>query len=83
MPSYGLFTNPSIELISEVSKVYDLNFDYVEIGIESPEGSTDIINKKNNKDIIKKLLEKFKQKPIAHTAYWIDLSSDYDYIRQA
>ena len=83
MPSYGLLTNPSIELISEISNIYDLSFDYVEIGIESPEGNPDIINKKNNKDVIKKLLEKFKQKPIAHTAYWIDLASDYDYIRQA
>ena len=84
MPSYGLLTNPSIELISEITKIYDLNFDYVEIGIESPEGNPDIINKKKyNKDVIKKLLEKFKQKPIAHTAYWIDLASDYDYVRQA
>ncbi len=83
MPSYGLLTNPSIELISEISKIYDLNFDYVEIGIEGPEGNPDIINKKKNKDVIKKLLERFKQKPIAHTAYWIDLASDYDYIRHA
>ncbi|MGC2384363.1 MAG: sugar phosphate isomerase/epimerase family protein [Nitrososphaeraceae archaeon] len=83
MPSYGLLTNPSIELISEISKIYHLNFDYVEIGIEGPEGNPDIINKKKNKDVMKKLLERFKQKPIAHTAYWIELASDYDYIRHA
>src|ERR687883_612334 len=53
MPSYGLLTNPSI----------------------------DIINKR--RDEIVKLLERFKRKPIAHTAYWIDLASDYDYIRHA
>jgi sugar phosphate isomerase/epimerase len=81
MPSYGLLTNPSIEIISEISKIYDLNFDYVEIGIEGPEGNPDIINKR--KDEILKLLEAFKQKPIGHTAYWIDLASDYDYIRHA
>ena len=81
MPSYGLLTNPSIEIISEISKIHELNFDYVEIGIEGPEGNPDIINKK--KDEIVKLLERFKQKPIAHTAYWIDLASDYDYIRHA
>jgi sugar phosphate isomerase/epimerase len=83
MPSFGLLTNPSIELISEISKIYDLNFDYVEIGIEGPEGDPVIINKKKKKDVIKNLLERFKQKPIAHTAYWIDLASDYDYIRHA
>src|SRR5919199_2216205 len=82
MPSYGLLTNPSIEIISEISKIYDLNFDYVEIGIEGPEGDPGIINKKK-KDEIVKLLEGFKQKPIGHTDYWIDLASDYDYIRHA
>src|SRR5919198_4785508 len=81
MPWYGLTTNPSNDIISEISKIYDLNFDYVEIGIEGPEGNPDIIKKKN--DEIIKLLEQFKQKPIAHTAYWIDLGSDYDYIRHA
>jgi sugar phosphate isomerase/epimerase len=82
MPSYGLLTNPSIEIISEISKIYDLNFDYAEIGIEGPEGNPDIINKKK-KDEIVRLLERFNQKPIGHTAYWIDLASDYDYIRHA
>src|SRR5919112_1341176 len=81
MPSYGLLTNPSNELISEIIKIYELNFEYVEIGIEGPEGNPDIIDKR--KDEIVTLLQRFKQKPIAHTAYWIDLASDYDYIRHA
>ena len=81
MPSYGLLTNPSNEITSEISKIYDLNFDYVEIGIEGPEGDPDIFNEK--KDEIVNLLQQFKQKPIGHTAYWIDLSSDYDCIRHA
>jgi hypothetical protein len=54
MPVYGLLTNPSHELISEISKIYDLSFDYVEIGIEGPEGNPDIINQEtyfsNNKE---------------------------------
>jgi sugar phosphate isomerase/epimerase len=81
MPSYGLLTNPSNDIISEISKIHELNFDYVEIGIEGPEGNPNIINKR--KDEIAKLLHQFKPKPIAHTAYWIDLASDYDYIRHA
>jgi sugar phosphate isomerase/epimerase len=81
MPSYGLLTNPLNDIISEISKICDLNFEYAEIGIEGPEGNPEIINKK--KDEIVKLLEGFKQKPIGHTAYWIDLGSDYDYIRHA
>jgi hypothetical protein len=43
----------------------------VEIGIDWPGGNPGIINKR--KDEIVKLLEKFRQKPIGHTAYWIDL----------
>jgi sugar phosphate isomerase/epimerase len=81
MPSYGLLTNPSKEITSEISKIYELNFEYVEIGIEGPEGNPNIINKKKYEII--KLLEKFKQKPIGHTAHWIDLASDYEYIRHA
>ncbi|MFL6344042.1 MAG: sugar phosphate isomerase/epimerase family protein [Nitrososphaeraceae archaeon] len=81
MPSYGLPTNPSIEILSEISKIYELGFEYAEIGIEGPEGNPEIINKR--KDEIVKLLQVFKQKPIGHTAYWIDLGSDYDYIRHA
>jgi hypothetical protein len=45
MPSYGLLTNPSIEIISEISKIHDLSFEYAEISIEGPEGNPEIINK--------------------------------------
>jgi sugar phosphate isomerase/epimerase len=79
--SYGLLTNPSNDIVSEISKIYDLDFDYAELGIEGPEGNPQIINKKKNE--IARLLQKFQQKPIGHTAYWIDLSSDYDYVRHA
>ena len=51
------------------------------MGIEGPEGNPQIINEKKNE--ITRLLEKFKQMPICHTAYWIDLCSDYDYVRNA
>ena len=81
MLSYGLLTNPSNEILSEISKIYDLNFDYAELGVEGPEGNPQIINKKKNE--IARLLQKFKQRPIGHTAYWIDLCSDYDYVRHA
>jgi sugar phosphate isomerase/epimerase len=81
MPSYGMLTNPSNEILSEINKIYELNFEYVEIGIEGPEGNPQIITKKKNE--ITQLLNNFKRKPIGHTAYWIDLCSDYDYIRHA
>jgi hypothetical protein len=66
MPLYGLLTNPSIDIISEINKIHDLHFDYVEIGIEGSEGNPDIINKR--RDELVKLLERFKQKPIAYSS---------------
>src|SRR5918996_819569 len=81
MPSYGLLTNPSNEILDEITNIHDLNFEYVEMGIEGPEGNPLIIEKKKNE--ILNLLQKFKEKPIGHTAYWIDLCSDYEYVRSA
>jgi hypothetical protein len=75
MLSYGLVTNPSNDILSEISKIYDRNFDYAELGIEGPEDNPQIINKKKNE--ITRLLQKFKHRPIGHTAHWIDLCSDY------
>jgi hypothetical protein len=80
MPYYGSLTNPSNEILDEISKIYGLGFDY-EVGIEGPEGNPLIIEKKRNE--IRSLIPKFKQKPIGHTAYWIDLCSDYEYVRHA
>lgn len=81
MPYFGLMTNPSNEILTEITRIYDLGFDYVEIAIEGPEGDPQIIKKRTNE--IANLIQKFKHKPIAHTAYWIDLCSDYGYVRDA
>ena len=48
MLCYGLLTNPSNEILDEITKAYELDFDYVEIGIEGPEGNPLIIEKKRN-----------------------------------
>jgi hypothetical protein len=34
MPSYGLLTNHSIGIISEISKMHELNFEHEETGID-------------------------------------------------
>jgi hypothetical protein len=34
MPSYGLLTNPSNDIINEISKIHELNFEHAEIGID-------------------------------------------------
>ena len=35
-PKFGLLTNPSIDIVKEIRDIYDLGFDYAEIGIEVP-----------------------------------------------
>jgi hypothetical protein len=81
MPYYGSLTNPSNEILDEISKIYGLGFDYVDVGVEGPEGNPLIIEKKRNE--IRSPIQKFKQRPIGHTASWIDLCSDYEYVRHA
>ena len=82
IPKFGLLTNPSIDILKEITDIYDLGFDYAEIGIEVPEGNRQVL--RNNKLQIVNLLKKFKvQSTIGHTAHWIDLSSEYNSVRQA
>jgi sugar phosphate isomerase/epimerase len=81
-PKFGLLTNPSIDIVKEIRDIYDLGFDYAEIGIEVPEGNRQILL--NNKLQILDLLKRFKfPSIIGHTAHWIDLSSEYHFVRQA
>lgn len=81
LPTYGMLTNPSHEILSEISKIYELKFEYAEVGIERPEDNLQLINKKKNE--ITRLLHNFKHEPIGHTAFWIDLCSDFYYVRHA
>ncbi|MBE44677.1 MAG: hypothetical protein CMO16_05835 [Thaumarchaeota archaeon] len=80
IPKFGMLTNPSLEILKEIETIYELDFDYVEIGIETPEGEPAILNKKKFK--IMKLLKSFNTKPIGHTAPWIDLGSSYESVRR-
>ncbi|MFQ5968993.1 MAG: sugar phosphate isomerase/epimerase family protein [Nitrososphaerales archaeon] len=79
-PSFGLATNPSIEILKEIRTIQRMGIDYVEIGIEAPEGKPQVLQRKMPQ--IMKLLKAFKTKPIGHTAHWIDLSSDYEHVRR-
>jgi sugar phosphate isomerase/epimerase len=79
VPKFGLLTNPSINMINEIKEIHRLNFYYVEVGIEGPEGNPYIIV--DNMNEITKLLLKFDDKPA--TAHWMDLGSDFERVRQA
>lgn len=77
---FGLLTNPANDILEEITAIKKLESDYVELGIELPEGTPEIILK--NKQKILKLFQKFDSKPLAHTAWWIDFGSGYEPVRK-
>ena len=76
MPHFGLLTNPSNELLSEIRNIHLLGFEYAEIAIEGPEGSPQVLI--DRRIGITRLLQKFGLRPIGHTVPWVDLGSDYE-----
>ena len=44
MPHFGLLTNPSNELLSEIRNIHLLGFEYAEIAIEGPGRESSSIN---------------------------------------
>jgi sugar phosphate isomerase/epimerase len=78
---YGMITNPSRDIVREIGEASGMGFDYVEIGMEIPEGHPDILMRK--RQAILSALKAFRHPPIAHTPYWSDLWSDYEEVRQA
>jgi sugar phosphate isomerase/epimerase len=84
IPKFGLLTNPSLNVISEIKEIDRLEFDYVEIAIEGPEGNPRILKDKQNEIIELLSHSRFgNNTPIGHTVPWVDLGSDYERIRQA
>ncbi|MGC8812409.1 MAG: sugar phosphate isomerase/epimerase family protein [Candidatus Aenigmatarchaeota archaeon] len=67
--------------MKEIQSIKKYGFDFVEIGIEWPEGSVEKLLKKR-KAIIK-LLKENKMFAIGHTAWWMDFSSPYEGVRKA
>ena len=51
---YGMLTKPSRDIIKEIISAKRLGFDYVELGMEMPEGHPDTLRRKR-KEILKDL----------------------------
>lgn len=78
---FGTSTNPAENVIDEIKTIKKLGFDFVEVSMEVPGGSTDFIleNKKRVIDSIKG----FNAPPFGHSPWWSDLASPSDPIREA
>jgi len=77
---FGKLTNPTVDVLKEIKTAHELGFDYIEIGIEGPAETPEILLKK--KKHILKLLKKYKLFALGHTSYWIDLVTDYEPVRR-
>lgn len=78
---FGGLTSPRVEILKEIRTILKLGFDFVEIGIEWPEGSVDKLAEKASE--IKKILQGKNVTPIGHTAWWMDLGDPYGEIRES
>jgi sugar phosphate isomerase/epimerase len=76
---FGRLTNPTMGILEEIKTNHELGLDYVEIGIEGPKGSPEIISKKKKQ--ILSLLKKYNMFAIGHTSWWADLGSTYEPVR--
>lgn len=77
---FGLLTNPANDILEEIKIIKKLGFDYVEVGVEFPGGSSEFLIDYKKK--IKELIKKFNYPAIAHTAWWIDFGSLHEKIRK-
>ena len=68
------------DVLGEIKIAHDLGFDYVEIVIEGPAETPEIILKEKKK--VLKLLKKYKLFAIAHTFWSMELGSDYEPVRK-
>lgn len=81
MVKFGNLTNPTNDVLKEIKIIKRLGLDFVEINLEWPCGEPEIL--KREKCEILGLLKKFNLFAIAHTAYWIDLSSPDEFVRKS
>jgi sugar phosphate isomerase/epimerase len=79
-PKYGLLTDPVECVPDEVLRFGNLGFDYVEIGIEEPQATPQIL-KRQNQEILRSL-SKTGMFAIGHTAYWVGFGSSHEKVRR-
>ncbi len=68
----GLMNDPTKDLEEEIKSALDANCDFFEITVEPPKASREEIGEKLEE--IKDLLEKFPERPVGHTPYYLNFS---------
>ena len=81
IPAFGYLTNPSKEILSELNKAKKLGVDCVELGLEPPLGTVNVLDEKRVR--MKSFIEKNKFFVLGHSAYWGEYGSFYPQVRYA
>ncbi len=79
-PKFGLLTDPIECVPDEIERFHKLGFDYVEIGIEEPQATPQILMRQ--RDQILGTLSAKGMFPIGHTAYWVGFGSSHEKVRR-
>lgn len=79
MPKYGLLTNPTHNVVSEINEFAKLGFDYTEIGIEEPYSTNEILRRDKKK--ILAAIKKNGMFVLGHTSFWNDFGSMHTNVR--
>ncbi len=80
LPFFGRMVDPTRDIVSEIRKSRRLGADYVEIPIENPEGIADIARRKTG------ILSELRKRGMfctMHMAYWAELGSQFEAVRDA
>jgi sugar phosphate isomerase/epimerase len=80
MPKFGMLTDPLESVPDEIVKFKRLGFDYVEIGIEEPLATPQILTRQK-RQILKSLSEN-EMFAIGHSAYWVQFGSTHEKARR-
>lgn len=76
----GAMNNPSMEVVKELEFILE-NFDYVEIAIEAPQASPEVLREKKHK--LLDLLESSSEKPVVHLPWYFQIAHPYSRVSQA
>ena len=79
LPKFGMLTSPVESVPEEVERFYKLGFDFVEIGIEEPAATPQILM--SQKDRILSAISANSLFAIGHTAYWVGFGSSHEKVR--
>jgi sugar phosphate isomerase/epimerase len=78
-PKYGLLTDPVESVPDEIIRFGKSGFDYVEVGIEEPQATPQILMRQNQE--ILRSLSQTGLFALGHTAYWVGFGSSHEKVR--